>query len=393
MAGLGRGDARPGSTRRSSSPAAAPGWSTRSPVCGRACWAMAAASRLTAAQSLHRCCSQQRAAGQRDLAGAARLRDWPTRAARTSRHPTSTPPGKRAAPPCRARLQRHLPHGRPGACRSTPTARATPWRPRPRRRSPPRPIGSALGLDGLARSVTGNYWMEDDQADTLATGDVSKFSQVVNWSALAAADATPEPQPTGYSARWYVSRLTPARDSATDDGNEGDFKPTLMERVQPYAVYVPTGYRTGHRGAADLDPALAGGQLQPVRRAGPAAPPAALSGPRLDLCHYGGLRSRGLVLQRGRDRLLAGVAPAGAELHAGPGAHGHLRVLDGRLGVLQAGVRAPRRLRRRARARRAGGVRCRGLPRGERPRLPETRPARRTGRARRWCPTRGGSRT
>jgi dienelactone hydrolase len=109
------------------------------------------------------------------------------------------------------------------------------------------PVGSALGLDGLARSVTGNYWMEDDQADTLAAGDVSKFSQVVNWSALAAADTTPEPQPTGYSARWYVSRLDPGAGQRTDDGNEGDFKPTLMERVQPYAVYVPTGYRIGHK--------------------------------------------------------------------------------------------------------------------------------------------------
>ena len=109
------------------------------------------------------------------------------------------------------------------------------------------PVGSTLGLDGLARAVTGNYWMEDDQADTLAAGDVSKFSELVDWSALAAADTTPEPQPTGYSARWYVSRLDPGAGQRTDDGTEGDFKPTLMERVQPYAVYVPTGYRPGHR--------------------------------------------------------------------------------------------------------------------------------------------------
>jgi prolyl oligopeptidase family protein len=109
------------------------------------------------------------------------------------------------------------------------------------------PVGSTLGLDGLARAVTGNYWMEDDQADTLATGDVSKFSELVDWSALAAGDTTPEPQPTGYSARWYASRLAPGAGQRTDDGTEGDFKPTLLERVQPYAVYVPTGYRPGHR--------------------------------------------------------------------------------------------------------------------------------------------------
>ncbi len=109
------------------------------------------------------------------------------------------------------------------------------------------PVGSTLGLDGLARTVTGNFWMEDDQADTLATGDVSKFSELVNWSALQDGDTTPEPQPTGYSARWYVSRIDPGAGQRTDDGTEGDFKPTLMERIQPYAVYVPTGYKASDK--------------------------------------------------------------------------------------------------------------------------------------------------
>jgi dienelactone hydrolase len=31
-----------------------------------------------------------------------------------------------------------------------------------------------------------------------------------------------------------------------NDGNEGNFKPTLLERIQPYAVYVPTTYKPGH---------------------------------------------------------------------------------------------------------------------------------------------------
>ncbi len=107
------------------------------------------------------------------------------------------------------------------------------------------PIGNALGADGIARSVTGNFWMEDDQADTLASGDVSKFSLSVNWSALAGHQATPAPQPTGYSTRWYVSRLSPGSGQVVTDGSEGNFKPTLLERVQPYAVYVPTSYRPG----------------------------------------------------------------------------------------------------------------------------------------------------
>jgi pimeloyl-ACP methyl ester carboxylesterase len=107
------------------------------------------------------------------------------------------------------------------------------------------PLGSVLGLDGIARTVTGNFWMEDDQADTLAGGDVSKFSQLVNWPALEASDTTPIPQPTGYSARWYVSRLNLGSGQITNDGAEGNFKPTLLDRVQPYAVYIPTTYKPG----------------------------------------------------------------------------------------------------------------------------------------------------
>jgi pimeloyl-ACP methyl ester carboxylesterase len=108
------------------------------------------------------------------------------------------------------------------------------------------PLGSTLGADGIARSVTGNFWMEDDQADTLAGGDVSKFSQLIDWSALAAQQTTAAPQPTGYSTRWYVSRLDPGAGQVVNDGSEGNFKPTLLERIQPYAVYVPTTYQPGH---------------------------------------------------------------------------------------------------------------------------------------------------
>ncbi len=108
------------------------------------------------------------------------------------------------------------------------------------------PLGTALGVDGIVNSVSGNFWGENDQADTLAGGDVSKFSLPVNWSQLAAATNTPEPQPTGYSMRWYVSRLNLGSGQVINDGNEGNFKPTLLDRVQPYSVYVPTTYRPGH---------------------------------------------------------------------------------------------------------------------------------------------------
>jgi pimeloyl-ACP methyl ester carboxylesterase len=108
------------------------------------------------------------------------------------------------------------------------------------------PVGSALGAGGIAQSIEGNFWMENDQADTLAGGDVSKFSLPVDWSQLAAAASTPEPQPLGYSTRWYTSRLSLGAGQVIDDGREGNFKPTLLERVQPYAVYVPTTYNPGH---------------------------------------------------------------------------------------------------------------------------------------------------
>jgi dienelactone hydrolase len=108
------------------------------------------------------------------------------------------------------------------------------------------PQGGALGLGGIISSVKGNFWMENDQADTLAGGDVSKFSQLVDWSALSSGASTAEPQPTGYSVRWYASRLSLGAGQVVGDGNEGNFKPTLLERIQPYAVYVPTTYRPGH---------------------------------------------------------------------------------------------------------------------------------------------------
>jgi hypothetical protein len=104
------------------------------------------------------------------------------------------------------------------------------------------PVDGVLGLDGLARVVTGNFWMEDHQADALASGNVAPFSEVINWSELAHRDATPEPQPHGYSNRWYVSRLALGQGVVANAGgiaSTGDLRPNYLSRVQPYAVYVP----------------------------------------------------------------------------------------------------------------------------------------------------------
>lgn len=106
-----------------------------------------------------------------------------------------------------------------------------------------------LGLDGQTRLITGNFWNEDHQADALAKGDVSDFAETLDWSQLAAHANTSEPLPTGSSTRWYVSNLDlgqgaiPNSTSSPTDA-AGDLRPNYLGRVQPYAVYVPTGVDT-----------------------------------------------------------------------------------------------------------------------------------------------------
>ncbi|MGZ4429914.1 MAG: prolyl oligopeptidase family serine peptidase [Nocardioidaceae bacterium] len=101
-----------------------------------------------------------------------------------------------------------------------------------------------VGADGQARFVTGNFWMEDHQADALAQGDVSAFRRTVSWSRLAGHARTPEPAPRGYSNRWYVSALHLGQGVLSGPQDANDLRPNYLSRVQPYAVYVP------HRGTA-----------------------------------------------------------------------------------------------------------------------------------------------
>jgi len=103
------------------------------------------------------------------------------------------------------------------------------------------PINHALGVDGLSHFVTGNFWMEDHQADALFRNDVGPFSRVVKWSKLTRHADTPAPRPRGYSNRWYVSRLHLGQGVVNNASNQpsGDLLPNYLSRVQPYAVYVP----------------------------------------------------------------------------------------------------------------------------------------------------------
>jgi pimeloyl-ACP methyl ester carboxylesterase len=101
------------------------------------------------------------------------------------------------------------------------------------------PVLDRFGADGLGRFVTGNFWMEDHQADALASGAVGDFARTVDWSRLAERAATPEPRPRGYSNRWYVSGLGLGQGVVRDAGPNGDLRPNFLGRIQPYAVYVP----------------------------------------------------------------------------------------------------------------------------------------------------------
>ena len=108
--------------------------------------------------------------------------------------------------------------------------------------------GELMG-NGLARgSEYGNFWMERHQADALSAGDVSAFALDVKWSDLASKRTTPEPMPTGYSNRWYVSPLNLGQGVvANSGGGTGDLRPNYLSRIQPYAVYVPSTYKPGHK--------------------------------------------------------------------------------------------------------------------------------------------------
>ena len=102
--------------------------------------------------------------------------------------------------------------------------------------------GEAEAGDHIPVAECGNMWMENDQASTLASGDVSKYALDVVWSQLQAKEKTPEPQPTGYTNRWYVSPLSLGEGVIDAEGTNTYTGPTYLGRAQPYAVYVPSTY-------------------------------------------------------------------------------------------------------------------------------------------------------
>jgi hypothetical protein len=91
-----------------------------------------------------------------------------------------------------------------------------------------------------------NLWRDEAQAQALSLGgdDISAFSSRVDWTALADRRSTPEPRPTGYSNRWYVSSIELGQGVVGEANNEyqGDLRPNFLGRLQPYSVFVPKSY-------------------------------------------------------------------------------------------------------------------------------------------------------
>jgi pimeloyl-ACP methyl ester carboxylesterase len=91
-----------------------------------------------------------------------------------------------------------------------------------------------------------DYWNDMAQTSALATGNVSNFSTLVHWSALAHHRTTRQPRLSGWSDRWYVSAVDLGPGIVTSPDTIEDEKPNYLGRVQPYAVYIPKSYAPRH---------------------------------------------------------------------------------------------------------------------------------------------------
>jgi pimeloyl-ACP methyl ester carboxylesterase len=103
------------------------------------------------------------------------------------------------------------------------------------------PMGNAPEEFG-SRAVGYGHWREHAQAKALDARDISAFSVDVNFDALASEtdDASHVPT-TGWINRLYSSHL-----SLTPGEGAKDTRPMLLGAVQPYSVYVPSGYAPGY---------------------------------------------------------------------------------------------------------------------------------------------------
>ncbi|MGM7699134.1 alpha/beta hydrolase-fold protein [Microbacterium sp. A84] len=98
-------------------------------------------------------------------------------------------------------------------------------------------------VDGNADASS--QWSNGRQSQRLTEGDMSEFAIAVDWDDLLSGVTTPEAMPTGYSTRWLVSSVEIAQgfaEGARRSPGPAVLPATFWGRVQPYTVYVPTGY-------------------------------------------------------------------------------------------------------------------------------------------------------
>ena len=175
-----------------------------------------------------------------------------------------------------------------------------------------RRTGGAKANATTCRSLEcGNFWMESDQANTLASGDVSKYALAVDWSQLAAGESDTRTrahrllQPLvrhaagarrrrrGSRRREHIHRAHLPRPRAALRG-------VRAHHLQPQAKPAPLTWILHSLGV----------NLQPVRRPRADAARRRVPGPRQHLRHHRGLQRRAVVLRPRPGGLLGRLAPA-----------------------------------------------------------------------------------
>ena len=102
-------------------------------------------------------------------------------------------------------------------------------------------VYNATFRDRAEEPVSNSFWDDMTQTSDLTSGSVTAFSQTLAWNDLASGRTTPEPRPTGWLTRWYVSAVHLGEGVLTSPATIEDGRPNFLGRLLPYSVYVPAG--------------------------------------------------------------------------------------------------------------------------------------------------------
>lgn len=97
-----------------------------------------------------------------------------------------------------------------------------------------------------ANRFLGGSWSESRQAAVLATGDISKFASSFNVGKLHRHESNrPKPLPPGKYVRIFRSKKNYGEGIALkqDNNTGGNPAPEFKSRYQPYALFIPKGYK------------------------------------------------------------------------------------------------------------------------------------------------------